>query len=519
MPLFYMWLGKRSGAILAAVIVMFSGLATGLALTRRPWCDEGWFADIVYNLTHRGVMGLTILDPHGFIFAQYVKGIDQHTYWVLPGYIFAQSVWSSAFGLTPLTMRLLSTVWGIVALVSWYVVVRHLCQSRFVGLVAAAILALDQNFLLDGATGRMDMMCASLSIAGTAIYIQLRQKLDRAVLAASSVLAIALFTHPNALFGIILFALVVPALDWDRLRWRFVVIAALPFAFLLGLWLIYFLQAPDVAISQFRAQANIPHRFEVHLNPFRQFGDEIRGRYASGYHLYSSGLHVKAAGAVVLLYLAAVPAVLCVQRIRRLPGAMLIACFALISFALLSCLQSNAYYLVYTLPALSAALGLCIFALLQNRSVWSYAALIAIAGIVTLNLAPTLFRIAHNDYRHRFDAAIAFLKNNAGPNDLIMGSGELAFGLGFDSPVVDDCRLGYATGLRPQFIVLEGQYYTFWIPSLTVNEPRVGKFIRKLLDERYEIIYDQSHDPYMTLGILDSPYVIYRRKTESVEPD
>ena len=127
-------------------------------------------------------------------------------------------------------------------------------------------------------------------------------------------------------------------------------------------------------------------------------------------------------------------------------------------------MQGNAYYLVYTLPAFSAALALCIVALLQTRSVWSYAALIAIAGIVTLNLSTTLFRIVHNDYRNRFDAAVAFLKNNAGPNDLVMGSGELAFGLGFDGRVLDDCRLGYATGRRPQFIVIEGQYAAFWIP-------------------------------------------------------
>ena len=219
----------------------------------------------------------------------------------------------------------------------------------------------------------------------------------------------------------------------------------------------------------------------------------------------------------MLLYFAAVLAVLCFRQLRQRPGAKVIAGFALISFALLSCLQPNWYYLVYTLPAFSAALALCVVALLQNRSGWSRAVLAGVAGAVILNLAPPIFRIVHNNSRYRFDAAIAFLKNNAGPGDLIVGSGELAFGLGFDGRVVDDCRLGFATGRRPQFIVLEGQYYAQWIPWLTIAEPKVGRFIKKLLDEEYKIVYDQRHDRFSTIGTSDLPYLIYRRKLDPGE--
>jgi hypothetical protein len=508
-------LGKHPGLILATVIAIYCGLAVGLALTRRPWCDEGWFAGIVYNLLHHGVMSLTVLDPHGFIFAPYVKGIDQYTYWVLPGHILAQVAWSSVVGLTPFTMRILSTAWGVLALVSWYAVLRHLCQSRLVGLVAVTILAFDRNFLLDAASGRMDMMCASLSLAASALYIRLRSKFERAIVAAASLLAVALLTHPNAVFGIILLAFIVVALDRDRLRWRTLMLAGIPFAVLIGVWLIYFFQAPDIAIAQFQAQAKIPHRFQVNLNPLRQIGDELRGRYGGGYHLRSPLLTVKATGAVLILYLAAIPAVLFFKSIRQRPGAKLIACFALASFALLSCLQDNAYYLVYTLPALSASLALCVTNLLQNRSLGSRLVLVGVAAGVLLNLTPTLFRISQNDYRNRFDAAIQFLKENTGPNDLVMGSAELSFGLGFDGRVLDDCRLGYATGRKPEFIVLEGQYYTYWFPWLAQNEPAVATHIDKLLKDEYTVIYDQNHDGLATIGTSTAPFVIYRRVAES----
>ena len=42
-----------------------------------------------YNLTHHGFMGMTVLDPHGYIFDPYVEGIDRYTYWVMPGILAA----------------------------------------------------------------------------------------------------------------------------------------------------------------------------------------------------------------------------------------------------------------------------------------------------------------------------------------------------------------------------------------------------------------------------------------------
>ena len=497
----------------ALVCLVFCGLAIGVILTKRPWCDEGWFASIVYNVIHHGVMGLTVLDPHGFVFAPEVRGIDRHTYWVLPNYIFGQAVWCSILGLNVFTFRLFSTAWGCVALVSWHYILCRLTGDRRVALVATLILALEQNFITAGASGRMDMMCAALNLAASAIYLRLRGRFHMAVFAACCILAISLLTHPNALFGAILLTVVVLIADREQIRWRTLLIAGAPFVASLGLWLLYVLQAPDLFTSQMQAQSKIPHRLEFDWNLIRHFRHEFRLRYASVYNLRSRDPRVLSTGLITFLYLGGVLGLAFVKDVRRRPGSTPILWLAVLSFTLLSCLQDNWYYLVYVLPAFAAAVAICAVFAWERHFAFGRLVAAGITVTVLLNLGIPGFRILHNDYRGRYAAAMKYLKQNAGAGDLIIGSGEMAFDLGFDGRVVDDCRLGFLSGRTPEYIVLEGQYYRFWLPWLSVHEPKTIQYIKKVLDERYEIAYDQRRDRFVTIGTSDLPYRIYKRKS------
>src|SRR4051794_29598953 len=78
---------------LGAILVLSVLLSSAFALTKRPWCDEAWFASPAYNLLHRGSMGTTILDPHGFPYTPDLKAIDRFTFWVMPAYFVAQAAW------------------------------------------------------------------------------------------------------------------------------------------------------------------------------------------------------------------------------------------------------------------------------------------------------------------------------------------------------------------------------------------------------------------------------------------
>lgn len=501
---------------LLAVLVVFCGFAMRLVFTSRPLCDEGWFASIVYNVINRGVMGLTVLDPHGFVFDPHVKAIDRYTYWILPNYILLQAAWCSLAGLNLHTFRILSVASGCVGICCWYLIVARLTHNRAVGLLAAALLALDQQFIRAGAFARMDMMCSALNLAASALYLHLRSRFHLAVFLSCSVLALALLTHPNAVFGFVLLALIILSLDRKLVRWQTIAVAAAPFIVAAGVWGVYVLRAPDIFLAQMRAQSKIPHRFEFHWNLIQQFTHELNTRFASAYRLRSELISVRMTGSIVFLYLAAVVALIAARPVRERPGSKLILLLALLSFTHLSCLQRSWYYLVYVLPSLAAALAICIVWLWERRSSASRIAVFGVAIFVVLKVGLFGYRIVQDVSRDSYTTAIQFLRSRARANDVVMGSGDLAFGLGFDGRVIDDCRLGFYTGKRPEYIVLDLQYYAMWMPYLAVHEPQAFRHLRKLLSEDYEIVYDQKFTPQVSKG-RDPPHVIYRLRNDSEE--
>ena len=268
------------------VIAVFCSLATGLVLTKRPWCDEAWFASIAYNLMHHGRMGMTVLDPHGFIFAPVVKGIDRYTYWLMPAHVFMQVAWYKLFGFGLFALRSMSVVWAATAVACWFFIVCRLTRSRMTGFVAALLLAADQRFLLAGATGRFDTMCLALGLVGVAAYLALRRRFWLAILVGCTLLSLAFMTHPNGLFGAILFIAVMWQ-DRRRIGLRTIALAAAPFALVLLLWGLYVLKAPDVFAAQVQVQSATPHRFFFDWNLIRHFRSEFLERFAYSYGLVS----------------------------------------------------------------------------------------------------------------------------------------------------------------------------------------------------------------------------------------
>ena len=83
---------------LVAAIAIFVVLATALALTKAPWCDEGWFANPAYNLAFHGQMGTNVLEPSGHFLKTYLNGIQERTYIMVPNHIVALAGWFRIFG-------------------------------------------------------------------------------------------------------------------------------------------------------------------------------------------------------------------------------------------------------------------------------------------------------------------------------------------------------------------------------------------------------------------------------------
>jgi hypothetical protein len=58
---------------------------------------------------------------------------------------------------------------------------------------------------------------------------------------------------------------------------------------------------------------------------------------------------------------------------------------------------------------------------------------------------------------------------------------------------------------------MDAWYYMYWVPTLSVSEPEAFKYVSRLLKEDYTKVYDQSTDPFRSLGFSDLPYMIYKR--------
>lgn len=515
------WITGRSNRFqLAAVLLLATLLSSGLVFTRRPFCDEAWFASPPYNLLHKGHMGMTLLDPHGFVFAPLVQDLDKYTYWVMPGYLIVQTAWYWVFGLSLFSMRFLSVAFGVVALLALYIIVRWLTGKDSVAALATLLLGVEDHYSLSAAMGRMDMMGSALNLASVAAYLLLRgRNLTHALVVSSSILAIALFTHPNAVMGAGALAGFILWLDRRRLNWKNVALAACPLLICGASWGAYLLRSPESFKSQMRAQAAIPHRFELPLNPLKSIRRELELRYAPRYG-FATESPLALMRLVLAAYFAAVFAALLLPGLRKQRAARVLLLLLALHFGVLMCLQKNFYYLIYILPYFAALVALVASwlwnePLFRNWRIPRGLTALAVAGIVTLNVGVTGSRLLHNEYAGRYLPAIQKIKQHLTPGQRVIGSGELAFGLGFDGTVTDDARLGFTSGKRPDFVVIEAFYGIMWLDWFTVYEPATAAHIRRVLATDFNLILDQAKDSYPTYGLLDYPYKVYQRKVQT----
>ena len=109
-----------------------------------------------------------------------------------------------------------------------------------------------------------------------------------------------------------------------------------------------------------------------------------------------------------------------------------------------------------------------------------------------IQLGGVLQRIRLNAYQKSFAPASDFVRKNASGDQMIMGSAELGFGLGNFDHLIDDSRLGFYSGKKPDFIVLEEVYLTE-IDSYKDRHPDIYQFIKSRLSNEYQKVYDQEN--------------------------
>jgi hypothetical protein len=472
-----------------AGILVFLGCAFAMAYVRRPSVDEAWFSGPAWSLAFKGFMGTPYLEWHG----TGLIGVDRHTYWIMPLHPVALALWYQTWGFGLLVSRIHSICWGLLALVALYSIVRDLTGRSHVGALALALTAVDYAFLRGASDARMDMMSLSLGMLGLAVFLHYaRTHFAEALLLAECLIATAIFVHPNGVLAFVLLHGYLLARHRRALNLRRILLALTPYAVGAIGWGFYIAQDPPDFFAQMAYNAHgraalLSHPWQIPVVGFQRLL-----LIPFGFGAAWSGWIVRLKALILVVYLGSCFAVIAHPALRRRRGALWLLAAA--GFVLLGLSSQYAWnsndYVIHLIPWLAAltALAFDYFLRLPHPGI-RRAARAALAAFVLLQLGGVAARVRANDYRNEYLEAVRYLKDNTRPGESIMGSAELGFQLGFNRVVIDDDHLGYNTGRRASYIVIEHRYRVSI--DYMRQDPAHAAYLKRLLESEYEKVYDR----------------------------
>jgi hypothetical protein len=493
--------GIRRSVVLmgAGIVCLYLLIAAAMAATKRPWFDEAAFANPALDLVTRGSMGMTISEPTGFgtVPGQTMVNLHSHVYYSMPLSNLGLAAWYKIVGFGVFRTRVYSILWGLMAMGSWTFLVWTCAGSWGPALLTALLISTDRAFIDAATSGRPDMMSAALGAAALAAYLVLRERsLKTAIFASQVFIALAVFTHPIG--GVAGFGVLVLALWFDsrRLRWQHLLLATLPYIVGVGLWGLYISQDPEAFRTQFGM--NAAGRDQGLHSPITQMVREIRVRFLERMYLppYATGAR-RASVLIPILYAFSV-----VALVLRRNGPRLLGILALVYCVVFGILETtkSPFYLVHITPVLAACLALCGWLEWSAGGVRRWAAAGVVALLVGIQSAWIAYSCWQNPYRNVYLPAMAFLDREAGPSSLIIGNSELGFHFGFYNNLVDDSTLGYYSGKRADFIVVDDNGYRQAFQGYPSKDSGLDHYIQKTLTEDYRPAYQNSI------------YTVYRRR-------
>ncbi len=139
--------GGLSLALVLISVLLYCVSVWKVAHSRAAFIDEGWIAAPGYDLAFHGKMGSPGLEPTGSWLTQELKGIQDYTYWIMPLDPVAQAGWYRLFGFGLIQMRMLSAVWGLVALLAWSAIVWIVSGDCVAAGLTAFLISVDFTFL------------------------------------------------------------------------------------------------------------------------------------------------------------------------------------------------------------------------------------------------------------------------------------------------------------------------------------------------------------------------------------
>ncbi len=423
-------------------ILIFLALTIGYSFARSPWWDEGLYADVANQVAREGQLGSTVMAPVGtFGTDEVLPKMDRYTYWTTPAYPIAVGLWFRAVGTGMVEMRLLSVLFGLLLLGSWWYIVRYLTRSPPLAYAAVGLIALSSHVLWSASIGRPESMSAGLASAAIAVYLRWRERsIGQAAALSAALFALAGLAHPLALVEALACLALVVMLDRKRLRPHHALIVAGIGAVIIAPWVLYVIQD----LETFRAQwgANSSARGNALTQPIRYLLTDFADRYVVHHFSVLHGI-ARLRVAELIGLVACLVVGLSLPRIRRTPGLGMLAALALVSWASLAVLDANRWvqYFAHVFPVYIAAAAVVLVQLARAAMLERAVAVAIAAMLVAPGLGGFVRGIWTNPYRTEYLATVAEVRRHQEPGVRIVGSSELAFALGFDGAFTDDMQM------------------------------------------------------------------------------
>jgi len=469
----------RHSLVMLLPFGLYLVLVAGLACTRRPWCDEAWFASSAVNLVRHGFMGNTCLVSQGIW-----QNLDHYTYWQPPVYFLMEALIFKLFGTGLFQVRLISIFWGLAGLVAVYWLARELFNgSRRLIFLSLLLVGTNFYYLRGAADGRMDLTAASLSLIGLAFYLVLREKnFGQAVFWGNLFVCLSGLTHPNGVLGLFVLFFLIVRLDHRKISPGIVLAALVPYLLGAAGWGAYILQDVAAFKSQFFGSAFRPETATC-VN-----GLKWAAVYAEMAHRYF-GLVIRGGGTVGMLAYAAVP--FWVFLFAGLAGGfflkdkrlwyMLVLYFLGLMFFIAN---KTSCYLVWIVPLFLLNLAGVVHAV-RWKGFFKLILVLILSYIILFSVGGTVYAMAQNTYCNEYLSDLEHFAGHHYKGGKIYGRGELAFFFNFDDGIVqDDPRLGFYTGVKPRYFVVDDDYRR-WFARFKKEEPAVWEHIERNLSRNY----------------------------------
>ena len=493
---------SRTTRILGALIcAIFLSISVATLLTARPQTDEAVYANPGYNLLYNGRMGTTLYELRGYM----PLSMTERTFWQPPLYFLITAAWYRLAGFGLFQVRILSVLFGLLAIYSWFMLGRCLSGSSILALLMSSLVSIDYFFVLGASQGRMDMMCAALGVAAIAVYLRLRvRSFPSAIFWSHALATMSVLTHPVGVGYWLGLMLLIVYFDRRALSFKILLLAAAPCLLGAAGWGLYIAQDPIAFVTQMRRSLELnKYSFEMpnlsSIGFIRNLQLELRFRYLGPFGFGPGlGLVQRAKTLVLIAYVVGVVGTFLLSRSRERRNTIVLPALAVVAILYLALVSPSKF--VYYLPHTTMFMAACLAAFLYYLKLSARRKQIVLAAALTLvggiQMGGLLYRVHQNPYGHSFVPAVASIVHNSAPGTVVVGSGELWFRLQPDRSVLHDPALGFRNGMKPRIFVMDPLYRELNERDRKAGSP-IYPWVRDYLNQSHSVYADGYYQVYI----------------------